>query len=103
MPGSNLQELAATVSSKGQVVIPADVRRRLGLVQGSVLRFEISEDGSVRLRAAPAPVQRLKGRLTPPAGAAVSLDDMDAAIRQRRTTLARDAMPGTDAPAPDAP
>jgi AbrB family looped-hinge helix DNA binding protein len=37
MPKST--ELNATVSSKGQVVIPGDVRRRLGLVQGSILRF----------------------------------------------------------------
>ncbi len=28
---SNVQEVCATVSSKGQVVIPSDVRKRLGL------------------------------------------------------------------------
>ena len=41
-------ELSATVSSKGQIVIPVDVRRRLGPTQGSVVRFRISDDG-VRL------------------------------------------------------
>lgn len=86
MPDSQVreqvQELAVTVSSKGQVVIPADVRRRLGLVQGSVLRFVMDSEG-VHLRTAPGPVQRLKGRLGPPPQP-VTLADMDAAIGARR-------------------
>ena len=39
------QEHCATMSSKGQVVVPSDVRKRLGLVQGSVLRFVLEADG----------------------------------------------------------
>jgi antitoxin PrlF len=80
------EEIAATVSSKGQVVIPADVRRRLGLAQGSVLRFVIDADG-VHLRAAAGSVQRLKGRLAPPP-APVSVDDMNRAIAERRADIA---------------
>jgi AbrB family looped-hinge helix DNA binding protein len=37
------------VSSKGQVVLPADVRRRLGLSAGSRLEL-IEEPGGLRLR-----------------------------------------------------
>jgi AbrB family looped-hinge helix DNA binding protein len=58
-------ELSATVSSKGQVVIPADVRRRLGLVQGSVVRFCMDDEG-VRLIPAVGDVRRLKGRVPVP-------------------------------------
>ena len=76
-------ELAATVSSKGQVVIPGDVRRKLGLTQGSVLRFIVDGD-SVRLLAAGGDVRRLKGRLPLPAQP-VTVDDMNAAIALRRS------------------
>ena len=80
-------ELSATVSSKGQVVIPGDVRRQLGLVQGSVLRFVLEADG-VRLLPAAGDVRRLKGRLPQPA-APVSVDDMNLAVAQRRAKVGR--------------
>ena len=80
-------ELAATVSSKGQVVIPGDVRRMLGLTQGSVLRFIVDGD-SVRLLAAGGDVRRLKGRLPLPAQP-VTVDDMNATIALRRSHVGR--------------
>ncbi|MGL4574260.1 MAG: AbrB/MazE/SpoVT family DNA-binding domain-containing protein [Burkholderiaceae bacterium] len=39
----------ATVSSKGQVVIPKDVRDNLGIAAGSRIEFVV-ENGSVRLK-----------------------------------------------------
>ncbi|HRD97748.1 MAG TPA: AbrB/MazE/SpoVT family DNA-binding domain-containing protein [Rubrivivax sp.] len=80
-------ELAATVSSKGQVVIPSDVRKRLGLAQGSILRFVLEADG-VRLLPATGDVRRLKGRLPKPAQP-VSIDEMNAAIGDRRARIGR--------------
>ncbi len=80
-------EHAATVSSKGQVVIPSDVRRKLGLTQGSVLRFVVDGD-SVRLLAAGSDIRQLKGRLTVPAQP-VSVDDMNDTIAQRRSRAGR--------------
>jgi len=38
-----------TVSDKGQVVIPAGIRRRLGIAAGSKLDFELEGD-SIRVR-----------------------------------------------------
>lgn len=38
-----------TVSDKGQVVIPAPIRRRLGIAPGSKLDFELEGD-SIRVR-----------------------------------------------------
>jgi antitoxin PrlF len=80
-------EHAATVSSKGQVVIPSDVRRKLGLTQGSVLRFVVDGD-SVRLIAAGGDIRKLKGRLTVPAQP-VSIEDMNDSIAQRRSRAGR--------------
>jgi len=80
-------EHAATVSSKGQVVIPSDVRRQLGLTQGSVLRFVVDGDG-VRLLAAGGDIRKLKGRLPQPAQP-VSVDDMNDTIAQRRAKACR--------------
>jgi AbrB family looped-hinge helix DNA binding protein len=37
---------AAKVTSKGQVTIPAEVRRALGVVSGDQLVFEVEVDGS---------------------------------------------------------
>ncbi len=78
-------EHSAKLSSKGQVVIPADVRRHLGLSQGSVLRFVLDDDG-VRLLATAGDVRRLKGRLPAPQ-AAVSVDDMNRATQDRRARI----------------
>lgn len=43
----------AKVTSKGQVTIPAEIRRRLHIKQGDVLVFELDEQGDVRLRVLP--------------------------------------------------
>ena len=80
-----VHEVSATVSSKGQIVIPADVRKHLGLVQGSVLRFVIDRDG-VHLQTQAGDVRKLKGRLAPPA-TPVSVDDMNLAIAERRQRI----------------
>jgi antitoxin PrlF len=73
------------VSSKGQVVIPGDVRKRLGLVQGSVLRFVLDAD-SVRLLPAAGNVRRLKGRLPRPE-APVSISNMNRTRAERRAGI----------------
>ncbi len=55
------------LGSKGQVVVPKEIRERLGLEEGSTLTFEVSGD-TILLRPEPTPeeaVQRflsVKGR-----------------------------------------
>lgn len=80
-------EFKATLSSKGQVVIPAEARRRLGLSQGSVIRFQIAEDG-VRLLPAALDVRSLKGRVAP-RPRPVSVEEMNATIAKQRVRVAR--------------
>lgn len=69
----------ATLTSKGQVTIPAAVRTALGLDTGSRIEFVETAKGQFAIVAATSPVQTLKGILRKPAKP-VSLEDMERAI-----------------------
>jgi AbrB family looped-hinge helix DNA binding protein len=50
-------ELKARITSKGQLTIPKEVRRALGVREGDNLLFEINDDGDeVTVRVARKPV-----------------------------------------------
>lgn len=72
----------ATVSSKGQITIPAAVRIGLGVATGDRVEFVEVAPGHYELVAATLPATALKG-LVPQPGKPVSVDDMNAAIRRR--------------------
>ena len=67
----------ATLTSKGQVTVPIDVRRRLGLVTGSRVDFQW-RDGEYVLVSSSKPVSRLAGFFGPHEGPPVSLEQMEA-------------------------
>ena len=58
-----MRVLETTVTQKGQVTIPAEIRSRLGLKARDKVRFEIEGD-AVRLRATPSKVLRWYGAVT---------------------------------------
>lgn len=72
-----------TVSSKGQIVLPAAIRRRFGLCTGSQLSIQETENGlqlTVIHPATPCTVAQSAGMITvPTSGKARSLNDFDAA------------------------
>jgi AbrB family looped-hinge helix DNA binding protein len=70
---------SATVTSKGQVTIPIDVRTKLGLRPGSRLVFVPIDDGGYEIHVQAASIQDLKGALPPPSQL-VTLEDMGEAI-----------------------
>jgi len=70
----------AMVTSKGQVTIPVDVRRRMGLDRGDRVEFVELESGGFAIRPAVDDVRSLKGLLRPPEEP-VAIEDMDKAIR----------------------
>jgi len=72
----------AVLTSKGQLTIPAEVRRRMGLGTGDRIEFVELDDGGFAIRPAVDDVRSLKGLLRKPAKP-VSVEDMDAAIRSR--------------------
>ena len=57
----------ATMSSKGQITIPAIVRAALGVVTGDRLEFVQTEPGHFELVAATRSVKALKGLVSKPA------------------------------------
>lgn len=56
----------ATVTSKGQVTIPSDVRRSMGLAAGKRVVFTPMGDGSTVMRAKTRSVLELRGSLGKP-------------------------------------
>lgn len=69
----------ATLTSKGQITIPVQVRSALGLETGDRVEFVEMEEGRFSIIAASKTVQDLKGLIRKPAEA-VSIDDMNRAI-----------------------
>jgi AbrB family looped-hinge helix DNA binding protein len=72
----------ATLTSKGQITLPVDVRRALGVDTGDRVEFVEVAPGRYELIAATRPIQALKGMFRRPRKA-VSVEEMNAAIRRR--------------------
>ena len=70
---------AATLTSKGQLTLPKDVRVALGVGPGDRVDFVRMEDGNFAVLPATHSVKKLKGIISRPKKA-VSLEDMDKAI-----------------------
>lgn len=66
----------ATITSKGQVTIPADIRKSLGLATQDKLTFTPMPDGTVVMRAKNKSVVALRGLLKPRSGIKVSVAQM---------------------------
>ena len=81
---------AATLSTKGQVTIPIQIRERLGLDTGDRLEFVELNDGSFAIRPALDDVQSLKGMLRKPKKA-VTIEDMNRTIARRAAGAKRGA------------
>jgi antitoxin PrlF len=72
----------ATMTTKGQVTIPLDVRQRLGLDAGDRIEFVELESGGYAIKPAIKDIRSLKGLLRKPAKP-VSVEDMNTAVRAR--------------------
>jgi antitoxin PrlF len=73
----------STLTSKGQTTIPKEVRDFLRIAAGDRLDFVPQADGTVTLRAATVEVAALKGILHRQGMEAVSLAEMERAVRDR--------------------
>lgn len=50
----------ATVTSKGQITIPKEIRDRMDLTQGETVAFEVTEKGEVMMRKSDNPLEELR-------------------------------------------
>lgn len=69
---------SAAVTSKGQITIPLDVRRDLGLHAGSRVAF-VRTDAGYELRPETGSIRDLKGTLSQP-DVVVTVEDMNLAV-----------------------
>jgi antitoxin PrlF len=70
--------MKSTISSKGQITVPVEIRDRLGLRTGTVVVFEL-QNGAVVMRKGSSgehPVDRLYGTLRLPRPVDAILDEM---------------------------
>lgn len=70
----------ATLTSKGQVTIPREIRERLGLHQGDRIEFIVARDGTLELRPLAHSVRELAGLLRRPGRAPVTLEEMEQGV-----------------------
>lgn len=69
----------STITSKGQITIPATVRAALGISTGDRVEFVQVESGRFELLAATLPVSALKGMVKKPSNP-VTIEEMNEAI-----------------------
>jgi len=71
---------AATLTSKGQITLPVEVRERLRLTAGDRVSFEEQSDGTYLVRPLKGDVRRLKGVVPKPVRP-ITGEAMERAIR----------------------
>ena len=74
----NLYFVKSTISSKGQITVPAAVRHRLGLSAGTPVTFELQREGVLLRKGSRGrhPVDEVFGILRLPKSVDATLDEM---------------------------
>lgn len=72
---------SAKLTSKGQITIPKEVRKALGLHTGDRLAFRLHEDGTVRVEAETVDLLSLRGSVRTSVKG-LSIEAMKEAIRR---------------------
>ena len=80
----------ATLTSKGQLTVPAEVRADLHLNSGDRVSFEKAENGFYQIRPLKGDIMRLAGMLKYD-GPPLSIEDMDRVIGEAATERFRRA------------
>ena len=82
--------MLATVTDKGQVTVPKEIRDKTGIAPGTRLDFEVQDDGTLRVRVLTRGADSLFGLVHRPGVKARSITEMDqgiataVAVRNRR-------------------
>jgi antitoxin PrlF len=85
--------ITATVTSKGQITIPVEIRQALKLGTGDRVAFEVVPTGGYTFKPAQkTAITALKGMFGKPTKA-VSIDEMNAVIAKRGAAASLDSEP----------
>ena len=80
----------ATLTSKGQLTLPREIRAHLGLVAGANLDFQIQADNTSTARHVQPDVRQICGVLKSPNAAPLTFEQMDEVVSKHlRSTHAR--------------
>lgn len=71
----------ATITSKGQMTIPKEIREHLNLREGDKIELIVRDTGEVVLHPANLDLEDLQGFLYRPGQKAVTIEEMNEAIR----------------------
>ena len=77
----------ATLTSKGQITIPVQVRKALGLEVGDRIEFVQVDKGKFQIFTATRSIRELEGRYKGKRDRPVSIEEMNAAIARRASGL----------------
>ena len=70
----------STLTSKGQITLPKEIRDRLGLDAGAVLDFQILADNTITARQVLPDARRVRGLLKSPHATPPTVQQMDEAV-----------------------
>ena len=70
----------ATLTSKGQLTLPKEIRDRLNLDTGSILDFQLQADNTITARHVQPDARRIRGLLKSPHAAPLTIEQMDEAV-----------------------
>jgi AbrB family looped-hinge helix DNA binding protein len=73
----------ATLTSKGQITIPKEIRNQLKLHSGDQVDFRLTAQGEVMLKPLTRRVDEVFGRLSKLGQKVIAPEEMDAAIAKR--------------------
>ena len=72
--------MLATLTSKGQITLPKEIRDRLGLDAGAMLDFELLPDNTITARAVKPDARRVRGLFKSPHARPLTVEQMDEAV-----------------------
>lgn len=72
--------MLATVTDKGQVTVPKEIRDKTGITPGSRLDFDVQDDGTLRVRVLARGADSLFGLVHRPGIKSHSIEAMDKGI-----------------------
>jgi antitoxin PrlF len=70
----------STVTSKGQITIPKEIRDQMGLKPGDRVDFVSNRKGEISLRVINTDIRRLRGIIKSPLGRPITIEEMNEAI-----------------------